>query len=135
AAAQQTPGISVEFGLKCVGYNLEKSTVLFENETQKQKEYPFTTLIAADGVHSAVRHQMQRNYGFNYSQFYSRHVNKELSIPAEHAKKYELKKNHLHIWPRNEFMIIAFPNRDGSLTCTLQLPFEDDDISFKNLNS
>jgi len=30
----------------------------------------------------------------------------------------------LHIWPRGNFMLIALPNRDGSFTCTLFLPFE-----------
>lgn len=135
SAAQKTSGVSVEFGLKCMGYDLEKSSVLFIDENQNQIESPFATLIAADGVHSAIRYQMQRNHGFDYSQFYSKHVNKELSIPAELAKQYKLEKNHLHIWPRNEFMIIAFPNRDGSYTCTLQLPFEGNDISFKNLNT
>jgi kynurenine 3-monooxygenase len=32
-------------------------------------------------------------------------------------------------------MIIAFPNPDDSFTCTLQLPFDDNNISFKRLNS
>ncbi len=133
--AQKTPGVSVEFGLKCVGYDLSGSSVFFLDDNQKRIKKSFTTLVAADGVYSAVRYQMQRNFGFNYSQFYSEHVNKELTIPAELAKKYKLEKNHLHIWPRNEFMIIAFPNRDGSLTCTLQLPFDGNRISFRSLNS
>ena len=32
--------------------------------------------------------------------------------------------NYLHIWPRNEFMLIALPNLDKSYTCTLFMPFE-----------
>ncbi len=135
SVAQKTPGVSIVFGLKCVGYDLSRSTIFLINEHQYRTELPFTTLIAADGIHSAIRSQMQRNFGFNYSQFYSKHVNKELTIPTENAKEYKLKQSYIHIWPRNYFMIIAFPNRDGSFTCTLQLPADDNSISFRTLNS
>lgn len=32
--------------------------------------------------------------------------------------------NYLHIWPRNEFMLIGLPNLDKSFTGTLFMPFE-----------
>lgn len=35
-----------------------------------------------------------------------------------------METNYLHIWPRNEFMMIALPNLDKSFTCTLFMPFE-----------
>jgi len=135
SAAQKTSGVSVVFGLKCIGYDLSRSTISLIDEHQHRTELPFVTLIGADGSYSAIRSQMQRGFGFNYSQFYSKHVNKELTIPTENAKACKLKQNYIHIWPRNEFMIIAFPNRDGSFTCTLQLPAGDNNISFKNLNT
>lgn len=31
--------------------------------------------------------------------------------------------NHLHIWPRHTFMMIALPNTDKSFTVTLFMPF------------
>lgn len=31
--------------------------------------------------------------------------------------------NYLHIWPRNEFMMIGLPNLDKSFTGTLFMPF------------
>ncbi len=37
--------------------------------------------------------------------------------------EFLLDPNHLHIWPRHDFMLIALPNRDGSFTCTLFAPF------------
>ena len=36
--------------------------------------------------------------------------------------KYAMEPNHLHIWPRSTFMLIALPNNDGSFTCTLFAP-------------
>src|SRR3989442_12808681 len=48
---------------------------------------------------------------------------KELTLPPK-AGGFAMYKNALHIWPRGSFMLIALPNRDGSFTCTLFLPFE-----------
>ena len=39
--------------------------------------------------------------------------------------------NYLHIWPRNEFMMIALPNHDKSWTVTLFMPFKQ----FAELNT
>lgn len=33
-------------------------------------------------------------------------------------------ENYLHIWPRDEFMMIALPNQDKSFTVTLSMPFK-----------
>jgi kynurenine 3-monooxygenase len=30
-----------------------------------------------------------------------------------------IEKNALHIWPRDDFMMIALPNVDSTYTCTL----------------
>ena len=32
--------------------------------------------------------------------------------------------NYLHIWARDEFMMIALPNQDKTYTCTLFMPFD-----------
>ena len=32
--------------------------------------------------------------------------------------------NYLHIWARNEYMMIALPNQDKSFTVTLFMPFD-----------
>lgn len=32
--------------------------------------------------------------------------------------------NYLHIWPREEFMLIALPNADATFTVTLFMPVE-----------
>jgi kynurenine 3-monooxygenase len=37
---------------------------------------------------------------------------------------FAMPPNHLHIWPRGNFMLIALPNQDCSFTCTLFMPNE-----------
>ena len=39
--------------------------------------------------------------------------------------KARLATDHLHIWPRERFMLIALPNRDNSFTVTLFYPYEE----------
>ena len=46
--------------------------------------------------------------------------------------QFAMEKNYLHIWPRNEFMMIGLPNtEDQSFVVTLFMPFD----IFASLNS
>lgn len=45
-------------------------------------------------------------------------------MPPGKDGKFAMPPNHLHIWPRGNFMFIALPNQDYSFTCTLFMPFE-----------
>ena len=35
-----------------------------------------------------------------------------------------METNYLHIWPRDDFMMIGLPNVDKSFTVTLFMPFD-----------
>lgn len=135
SAAEKTPGVKIQFNTKCLEYDINNSTISIENDNQSTSYIPFELLIAADGVYSKIRQQMQKSQGFNYSQYYSKHSNKELTIPADKAIEYKLAQNYLHIWPRNECMLIGFPNPDKSFTCHLQIPIKDHKISFNKIDS
>ncbi|XP_078485372.1 kynurenine 3-monooxygenase [Ciona intestinalis] len=78
-------------------------------------------LFGCDGAYSAVRRQLQRGL-FDYAQVYIPHGYKELCIPPTRDGEYAMPPNHLHIWPRHTFMLIALPNQDKSFTCTLFMP-------------
>lgn len=61
----------------------------------------------------------------DFSQSFIQHAYIELHMPPDPSKPggYAIDPNHLHIWPRHAFMLIALPNKDGSFTLTLFLPF------------
>ncbi|AVR44050.1 kynurenine 3-monooxygenase [Christiangramia fulva] len=103
-------------------------------EKSKWKEYKFDLVFGADGAFSRVRHKMQRQSRFNYSQHFIDVGYKELSISANPDGSHKLNNASFHIWPRGNFMLIAMPNLDGSFTCTLFLPFEGD-ISFESIQT
>ena len=103
-----------------------------EEERGEWQELKYDMVFGADGAFSRIRHRMQRQSMFNYSQEFLNTGYKELNIPANHDGSYKLDKNSFHIWPRGDYMLIALPNLDGSFTCTLFMPFEGEN-SFANL--
>ncbi len=124
-AAARYGSVRFVFRRRCVGMDLHAGAVELVNEATNQTEWvPTQTVIGADGVYSAVRAQMQKQERFNYQQDYLAYGYKELSIPAGSGGTFVMEKHALHIWPRHSFMMIALPNRDGSFTGTLFLPYE-----------
>ena len=98
-------------------------------------ERHYDLLIGADGAFSMVRAALLRLNRFNYSQTYLEHGYKELTIPAGEGGSFLMEPHALHIWPRQQYMLIALPNADGSFTVTLFLNFEGDEPSFDSLNT
>lgn len=90
-------------------------------------------IIGADGAYSGLRDVLRITDRFNFSQYYLPHGYKELTIPPT-TGDYALDPKALHIWPREQYMLIALPNLDKSFTCTLFLPFKGTD-SFESLNT
>jgi len=103
-----------------------------ETERGEWEELKYDMVFGADGAFSRIRHRMQRQSMFNYSQEFLNLGYKELNIPANIDGSHKLDKYSFHIWPRGEYMLIALPNLDGSFTCTLFMPFEGEN-SFASL--
>ncbi len=103
-----------------------------EEEHGEWNSVKYDMVFGADGAFSRVRHRMQRQNMFDYSQEFLNTGYKELNIPANPDGTHKLDKNSFHIWPRGEYMLIALPNLDGSFTCTLFMPFEGEN-SFASL--
>lgn len=131
----EAAGVEFRFEEKVWDVDLSEANLFTgEDEKGEWKEYDFDLIFGADGAFSRVRHKMQRQSRFNYSQHFIDVGYKELRIPANVDGSHKLDKNSFHIWPRGEFMLIAMPNLDGSFTCTLFLPFEGEH-SFENLTT
>ncbi|KAJ2819190.1 kynurenine 3-monooxygenase, mitochondrial precursor, partial [Coemansia erecta] len=79
-------------------------------------------IVGADGAFSRVRQRMMSKILMNYSQTYIEHGYCEFSLAPQDGA-FAMNPNHLHIWPRGSFMLIALPNLDKSFTCTLFMPW------------
>lgn len=133
--AEKNFPIDFHFNEECVGLDLSSTTITFKNSISGSLLHrKANRIIGADGAYSAIRQRLQQRSRFDYSQHYATHANKELSIPASAKGAWTQEKHVLHIWPRGHYMLISFPNVDGSITCTLHLPFEGD-FSFEAIKT
>lgn len=118
-------GAEFFFNQKIWDVTLKEATLhMGETERGIWEEKKYNMVFGADGAFSRIRHRMQRQNMFNYSQEFLNMGYKELNIPANSDATHKLDKNSFHIWPRGDYMLIALPNLDGSFTCTLFMPFE-----------
>ncbi|RIB15961.1 hypothetical protein C2G38_1971065 [Gigaspora rosea] len=124
--------IKIYFQHRMKTCNFDLGLLEFENVAEEIKvRYTADLIIGADGAYSSVRSQLMRVVNMDYHQEYITHAYCELTIPPIIDDKGDLKfamdPNHLHIWPRHTFMMIALPNLDKSFTCTLFMPNENFD--------
>lgn len=133
--AEAYDNVNLHFNHKCTGIDLDENIAQFEDKNGDAVSAGSDLIFGSDGAFSAVRSVLQKTDRFNYQQEYIAHGYKELSIPASADGTHLIEKNALHIWPRGKFMLIALPNLDGSFTCTLFLPYEDEKYGFNQLNS
>jgi kynurenine 3-monooxygenase len=133
--ADQYDTTTLHFNARCTNLDLDQKKIFFQNDASGEKfEHPYEHLIGTDGAFSAVRHRLMFNERFDYSQDYIDHGYKELHIEANEDGTHKMDPNTLHIWPREDFMLIALPNIDGSYTCTLFLSWEGK-VSFNALKT
>ncbi|MFM2265233.1 MAG: Kynurenine 3-monooxygenase [Bacteroidota bacterium] len=126
-------GVEFFFEQKIWDVTLANATLhIGETERGAWEELKFDMVFGSDGAFSRVRHRMQRQSMFNYSQEFLSLGYKELHIPANADGSHKIDKNSLHIWPRGNFMLMALANLDGSFTCTLFMPHKGEN-SFESL--
>ena len=155
--ATDTPNIKLFFRHKVIAIDFETRIMQVEDtESKTNLPVPFHFCVGTDGSYSIVRRQLMRVTRYvpfpcqprvleahqdvgrmDYEQTYIPHDYLELKVPAGPPQvpggepTFLLDPNHLHIWPRHSFMLIALPNQvrlslffPPSLTsfCILNLP-------------
>lgn len=95
----------------------------------------YSRLIGADGVNSRIRAVLGKN-GFIHETAEKEVTGyREFLIGPEQARRLNLSSEALHIWPREEQMLLGFPNPDGSLTLSLHMKVAGSFPSFERLDS
>lgn len=75
-------------------------------------------VLACDGAFSKLRAGLLKRHPGRLIQEHFAHQYRELNIPATAAGRYALDPNWLHIWPRDDFMLIALPNQVIPCCCS-----------------
>lgn len=127
SVAEKDPRVRLHFHHKLLSVNFEEGKSEFlvtDSDATEKKTLVTNVVIGADGAYSTIRKSLMKVSRINYNQEYIDHGYIELSIPAKEDGDFKMPPNFLHIWPRDEFMMIALPNQDRSFTVTLFMPFD-----------
>lgn len=128
----QYPEIHLHFDMKLQHIDIHDKTLLFEDNEGKHLEFAYQRLIGADGASSLVREALKEVGLIQASRDFLSHGYKELSISRVHTGT--LAREHLHLWPRESFMLLGNPNPDDSITGSLFLAHKGEN-SFAKLNN
>lgn len=132
--AEKYKNVRIHFNTKCLGVDIENKVATFESyETKEQFTISADVIFGTDGAGSSLRKSYEKQLeDFHVSQEFLTHGYKELEIPSIEGN-HQISKDHLHIWPRGNYMLIALPNMDGSFTVTLFLSYSEGEYNFENL--
>jgi kynurenine 3-monooxygenase len=136
--AEKHENVNIHFNSKCIAVDIENTKARFENYNNKVEfSVDADVIFGTDGAGSVLRksYYLERKFLFSYSQNYLSHGYKELEIPADKNGNHQISNEHLHIWPRGDYMLIALPNMDGSFTVTLFLSYDEGEYNFNNLTT
>ncbi|MBT6881947.1 MAG: FAD-dependent monooxygenase [Flavobacterium sp.] len=133
--AEKYSNVNIHFNTKCLEIDIESKIVHFQSSDSKEQ---FTVqadvIFGTDGAGSSLRKSYEKQFpAFKVTQEFLTHGYKELEIPADKNGGHLISKEHLHIWPRGDYMLIALPNMDGSFTVTLFLSYSEGSYNFDNL--
>ncbi|KAF7337739.1 FAD/NAD(P)-binding domain-containing protein [Mycena sanguinolenta] len=135
-AAASVPDITIHFLHKAQSVDFDNNTLRLVNSVSGQEfDDHFDLCIGADGSHSVIRHRLMVATQMEYSQHYLSHEYVEIKLPpgvdTSGHSAFLLDSDHLHVWPRGGFTLVAMPNKNKSFTCAL---FAPKDV-FDNLQS
>lgn len=123
AHAERHPQVRLHFEHRLVRADRRKRELELECRGETVVVRP-TWVVGADGAFSSMRRELQHGERADYHQEYLDWGYKELTLAARPDGSSAIDLTALHVWPRSDCFFVSHPNRDGSHTLTLFLPFE-----------
>ncbi|WBB80947.1 NAD(P)/FAD-dependent oxidoreductase [Micromonospora sp. WMMD882] len=134
-AAEAEPAVRFHFGSRLTRLDRDTATVeVAPTDGGPTTRVTADLVVGADGVFSTVRQHMQHGRRADYAQEFLPWGYRELTIPVGVDGRPRVRLEALHVWPGHEALMVAHPNRDGSLTCSLFTAHEGP-VSFAALDS
>ena len=129
--AEALPNVTITFDSNCHHVDFNKGIVQMQ-QGEQSNTYTADLIVGADGTGSSVRGALMKQPRFNFSQEFIDSGYKEVHIPATQDGLPQLNIDALHIWPRQEFMLMGLANMDNGFTGTVFAPF-DGEFGLDNL--
>jgi kynurenine 3-monooxygenase len=124
--ASRYESVELHFQHRLLRVNKESRELEFDVAGRIIKKQP-SWVIAADGAFSTMRRELQRGERADYHQEFLEWGYRELTLPTGPGGGSLIELTALHVWPRSHCLIVSHPNRNGSHTLTLFLPFDGED--------
>jgi kynurenine 3-monooxygenase len=131
--AADHPNVTVHFEHRCLGVDLDRRLLRFDRAGDDVVEVEPVRVFAADGVFSTVRRSLFALPHFEFFQRLSTMMYKELRLPATSDGGFVFDPEALHLWPRGDCMVVAFPNMDRTFTVSMFMPAQGEQ-SFASLS-
>ena len=125
------PKIHIFFDMKLDEFDVHNQLLHFKHKDGSRHKVHYHHVLGADGATSTLRETLKKEQLIDYTREFLSHGYKELHIGADHGA--DMAREHLHLWPRDSFMLLGNPNRDDSITGSLFLPHKDQ-YGFEALN-
>ncbi len=125
--AESYEDVNIYFNHSCTSFEPEEAQLEFSNAEGETVTKKYDRVFGTDGAGSAIRQSFMARSNqmrFDFQQSFLTHGYKELSFPPTRDGDFAVSPEGLHIWPRDEFMMIALPNLDKSFTVTLFQAYE-----------
>jgi kynurenine 3-monooxygenase len=120
------PSVKLHFEHRLLRADKQSRALEFDAPGRSMKVSP-PWVIGADGVFSTMRRELQHGERADYHQEFHAWGYKELTLPVGPDGNSVIDLTALHVWPRSRGMIVSHPNRNGSHTLTVLLPFDGED--------
>ncbi|HEV8692909.1 MAG TPA: NAD(P)/FAD-dependent oxidoreductase [Lysobacter sp.] len=124
--AQRHPQVRLHFEHRLARIDKDRRELELEAKGERLRVRP-RWVVGADGAFSRARQEMHRGERADFRQEYLEWGYKELPLTAKPDGSSKIELEALHVWPRLHGLFVSHPNRDGSHTLTLFLPFEGPD--------
>jgi len=126
-AAASVSNIGIQFLHRVQSVDFMSNTLhLSDSVSGKEFDDRFDLCIGADGSNSVIRHHLIAATQMEYSQHYISHEYVEIRLPhgvdISGHNTFLLDADHLHVWPRGDFTMVAMPNKNKTFTCALFAP-------------
>ncbi|KAJ3187701.1 kynurenine 3-monooxygenase, mitochondrial precursor [Gaertneriomyces sp. JEL0708] len=122
-SAEKLPNVELHFEHDLMRCDFDAGEAIFVKTDGTHVKAKGDLIVGADGAYSRTRQQLMRKVRMDYQQSYIDHAYVELTMPPAKDGGFAMAPDHLHIWPRQTFMMIALPNLDKSFTVTLFMPW------------
>lgn len=122
-AAEKFPNLTCFFEHKLTSCNLKTGQLEFLHKGKKV-HVQADVVFGNDGAHSTIRLEMMKCSLLDVQQIYVPYGYIELPVAKTKNNDFALDPQHLHLWPRDDFLMLCTANWDRTFNIALFMRFE-----------